>query len=255
MDVARDVISAQPDQHAANVGLVALVLKIAESGSLEQLIHMGSHEALVPGHGAGAGAARSLPAGWEKLPKYNCASSDLETKDLIGSAAQGRLGGPRASAGKSDVTADFTAGVPPTAEPRPAPKNLGTQYPTNDHVLVAESMVGTDVFGPYGCEDFVDAAFGLTTDTGIGHDMALSFYQSLAALGLDHHETPIPRGALVFSAGPYGNHVDISRGDGTFVSGGVQGLSPGYGDGHQVQILPTANLGAWTMYGWAYPPW
>ena len=116
-------------------------------------------------------------------------------------------------------------------------------------------MVGTDVFGPYGCEDFVDAAFGLTTETGIGHDMALSFYQSLAARGLDHHETPIPRGALVFSAGPYGNHVDISRGDGTFVSGGVQGLSPGYGDGHQVQILPTANLGAWTMYGWVYPPW
>lgn len=122
-------------------------------------------------------------------------------------------------------------------------------------MLVAESMVGTDVFGPYGCEDFVDAAFGLTTDTGIGHDMALSFYQSLAARGLDHHHTPIPRGALVFSAGPYGNHVDISRGDGTFVSGGVQGLSPGYGDGHQVQILPTANLGAWTMFGWVYPPW
>jgi hypothetical protein len=136
-----------------------------------------------------------------------------------------------------------------------APGSLGTRYPSNDPVVVAESMVGTDVFGPYGCEDFVDAAFGLTTDTGIGHDMALSFYQSLAALGLDHHETPIPRGALVFSAGPYGNHVDISRGDGTFVSGGVQGLSPGYGDGHQVQILPTANLGAWTMYGWVYPPW
>jgi hypothetical protein len=180
-------------------------------------------------------------------------SVQLDEKSSV--SAQGRLGGPRASAGKSDVTADFTAGVPPTAEPRPAPKNLGTQYPTNDHVLVAESMVGTDVFGPYGCEDFVDAAFGLTTETGIGHDMALSFYQSLAALGLDHHETPIPRGALVFSKGPYGNHVDISRGDGTFVSGGVQGLSPGYGDGHQVQILPTANLGAWTMYGWVYPPW
>ncbi|MBU3748936.1 MAG: hypothetical protein FGM52_00525 [Mycobacterium sp.] len=133
--------------------------------------------------------------------------------------------------------------------------SLGFHYPANDPVLVAESMVGTDVFGPYGCEDFVDAAFGLTTETGIGHDMALSFYQSLADQGLDHHETPIPRGALVFSASPYGNHVDISRGDGTFVSGGVQGLSPGYGDGHQVQILPTANLGAWEMYGWVYPPW
>lgn len=141
------------------------------------------------------------------------------------------------------------------ATPLPAANSFGAQYPVNDPVLVAESMVGTDAFGPYGCEDFVDAAFGLTTETGIGHDMALSFYESLAALGLDHHETPIPRGALVFSAGPYGNHVDISRGDGTFVSGGVQGLSPGYGDGHQVQILPTANLGEWTMYGWVYPPW
>ena len=53
-------------------------------------------------------------------------------------------------------------------------------------VLVAESMVGTDVFGPYGCEDFVDAAHGLTTETGIAHDAALSFYLSLAARGLDH---------------------------------------------------------------------
>jgi hypothetical protein len=176
-------------------------------------------------------------------------SVQLDEKSSV--SAQGRLGGPGASISRSDVTAVG----PPTAELWPAPGSLDTQYPAGDHVLVAESMVGTDVFGPYGCEDFVDAAFGLTTATGIGHDMALSFYQSLAARGLDHHETPIPRGALVFSAGPYGNHVDISRGDGTFVSGGVQGLSPGYGDGHQVQILPTANLGAWTMYGWVYPPW
>ena len=194
-----------------------------------------------PGRGTDAGA--------------QCASGEtsfsvqLDGKSSV--SAQGRLGGPGSSTSKSDVT----AGGPPNTEPRPAPRSRGTQYPANDHVLVAESMVGTDVFGPYGCEDFVDAAFGLTTDTGIGHDAALSFYQSLAARGLDHHETPIPRGALVFSAGPYGNHVDISRGDGTFVSGGVQGLSPGYGDGHQVQILPTANLGAWTMYGWVYPPW
>jgi len=175
-------------------------------------------------------------------------SVQLDGKSSV--SAQGRLGGPGASNSRSDST----AGSPPVAEPLPAP-GFDTQYPVNDHVLVAESMVGTDVFGPYGCEDFVDAAFGLTTDTGIGHDMARSFYQSLAARGLDHHETPIPRGALVFSTSPYGNHVDISRGDGTFVSGGVQGLSPGYGDGHQVQILPTANLGAWTMYGWVYPPW
>ena len=178
-------------------------------------------------------------------------SFSVQLDGMSSVSAQGRLGGTGASTSERDVI----AWGPLVAEHWDATGSLGTQYPANDHVLVAESMVGTDVFGPYGCEDFVDAAFGLTTETGIGHDMARSFYQSLAARGLDHHETPIPRGALVFSASPYGNHVDISRGDGTFVSGGVQGLSPGYGDGHQVQILPTANLGAWTMYGWVYPPW
>ena len=121
--------------------------------------------------------------------------------------------------------------------------------------MVAESMLGTDAFGPYGCEDFVDAAYGRTTATGIGHDAALAFYQSVADRGLAHHEMPVPRGALVFSTGADGDHVDISRGDGTYVSGGVQGLSPGYGDGHDVQILPTPNLGSWTLYGWVYPPW
>lgn len=124
-----------------------------------------------------------------------------------------------------------------------------------DPVAVAERMVGTDTFGPYGCEDFVDAAYGRTTASGIPHDAALSFYQSLADRGLGHHETPIPAGALVFSSGPDGGHVDISRGDGTYVSGGVQGISPGYGDGHNIQILPAPNLGSWTLEGWAYPPW
>jgi cell wall-associated NlpC family hydrolase len=122
-------------------------------------------------------------------------------------------------------------------------------------VRVAESMAGTDAFGPYGCEDFVDAVYGRTTATGIGHDAALAFYRSLADRGLAHHEMPVPRGALVFSAGADGDHVDISRGDGTYISAGVQGLSPGYGDGHNVQILPTPNLGSWTLYGWVYPPW
>lgn len=124
-----------------------------------------------------------------------------------------------------------------------------------DPVAVADRMVGTDTFGPYGCEDFVDAAYGRTTANGIAHDAALSFYQSLADRGLGHHETPIPAGALVFSSGPDGGHVDISRGDGTYVSGGVQGISPGYGDGHNIQILPAPNLGSWTLEGWAYPPW
>jgi hypothetical protein len=141
------------------------------------------------------------------------------------------------------------------ALPGSAPGNFDTASPVGNPMTVAESMVGTDAFGPYGCEDFVDAVYGRTTATGIGHDAALAFYQSLADRGLAHHEMPAPRGALVFSTGADGDHVDISRGDGTYVSGGVQGLWPGYGNGHNVQILPTPNLGSWTLYGWVYPPW
>jgi hypothetical protein len=226
-------------------------LKLAARGLVLGTLLSASVTAAVSSAGVAAASCtpgRSTDVGVQCTLEETSFSAQLDGKSSV--SAQGRLSGPGASIRRRDI-----AGDPPVSEPRPASESLGTQYPAGDHVLVAESMVGTDVFGPYGCEDFVDAAFGLTTDTGIGHDMALSFYQSLAALGLDHHQPLIPRGALVFSAGPYGNHVDISRGDGTFVSGGVQGLSPGYGDGHQVQILPTANLGAWTMYGWVYPPW
>lgn len=224
-------------------------LKLATRGVLLGVLVSGSVTAAVSSAGVATAACtpgRGTDAGAQCAPEETSFSVPLDGKSSV--SAQGRLG---ASTSRSDVT----AGDLPVVEPRTDPGSLGTRYPANDPVLVAESMVGTDLFGPYGCEDFVDAAFGLTTETGIGHDMALSFYQSLAAQGLDHHETPIPRGALVFSTGPYGNHVDISRGDGTFVSGGVQGLSPGYGDGHQIQILPTANLGEWTMHGWVYPPW
>ena len=64
------------------------------------------------------------------------------------------------------------------------------------------------------------------------------------------------RGALVFSKGSDGPHIDIARGDGTYLSGGVQGLSRGYGNGHNIQILPTPNVGRnWTYRGWSlgYP--
>ncbi len=162
-------------------------------------------------------------------------------------SAQGLLNGAVASGNRSNATE--------AALPSPGPGNVDTASAAGNPVMVAESLLGTDAFGPYGCEDFVDAAYGLTTATGIGHDAALAFYQSLADRGLAHHEMPVPRGALVFSTGADGDHVDISRGDGTYVSGGVQGLSPGYGDGHDVQILPTPNLGSFTLYGWVYPPW
>jgi hypothetical protein len=174
-------------------------------------------------------------------------SSAVRLNNNSSASAQGPFDGVIAI-GK---TSTATAGDVPAL----GPGNFGTASAVGNPVTVAEAMLGTDAFGPYGCEDFVDAAYGRTTATGIGHDAALAFYQSLADRGLAHQEMPVPRGALVFSTGPDGDHVDISRGDGTYVSGGVQGLSPGYGNGHNVQILPTPNLGSWTLYGWAYPPW
>ena len=187
------------------------------------------------GTGAGARCSNTPTSSAARLDKNSSAS------------AQGLFNGAVPSGNRSNATAG--------ALPSPPPGNVDTASAVGNPVMVAESMLGTDAFGPYGCEDFVDAAYGRTTATGIGYDAALAFYQSVADRGLAHHEMPVPRGALVFSTGADGDHVDISRGDGTYVSGGVQGLSPGYGDGHDVQILPTPNLGSWTLYGWVYPPW
>lgn len=116
-------------------------------------------------------------------------------------------------------------------------------------------MLHTDDFGLYGCEDFVDAAYGLSTAAGIPHDGAVAYYENLAAHGQGHSSLPAPVGALVFSQGPDGGHVDISLGEGHYLSGGVQGFAPGWGDGTDIQILPSANLGAWQLVGWAYAPW
>ncbi len=169
------------------------------------------------------------------------------------------LDGNSSASGQGSFDGAIAIGNTSTANPGDVsgfePGNFDTASAVGNPVTIAESMVGTDAFGPYDCEDFVDAVYGRTTATGIGHDGALTFYRSLADRGLAHHEMPVPRGALVFSTGPDGDHVDISRGDGTYVSGGVQGLWPGYGNGHNVQILPSPNLGSWTLYGWVYPPW
>ncbi|WP_328857229.1 hypothetical protein OG579_19105 [Williamsia herbipolensis] len=136
--------------------------------------------------------------------------------------------------------------------------------PISDAVAIANggvalvrgaTLLHSNDFGEYGCEDFVDAAFGKTTANGIPHDAALAFYNGLAAAGQGHTTLPAPPGALVFSQGEDGGHVDISIGNGDYESGGVQGFAPGYGDGTDNQILPSANLGAWTFVGWAYAPW
>lgn len=136
------------------------------------------------------------------------------------------------------------------AEPPPA-------IPGADAAIAkAETILGTDQFGPYGCEAFVAFAFGVS-QAQYGWDGASeTMYQTLLKQGALHTDKNPPRGALVFSKGSDGPHIDISRGDGTYISGGVQGLSRGYGNGHNIQILPTANVGRnWTYRGWSpgYP--
>ncbi len=132
---------------------------------------------------------------------------------------------------------------------------IGQAAYINAAIARGESMIGTDSFGEYGCEDFVDAAYGMNTSNGMPHNGAREFYENLVSEGKGHSSLPAPRGALVFSAGEDGDHVDISLGNGKYLSGGVQGFAPGWGDGSDIQILPSANLGSWTLYGWAYAPW
>ena len=120
----------------------------------------------------------------------------------------------------------------------------------------AESALGSDQFGPYGCEAFVAWAYGVPQAQYGWDGAAETMYQTLLRQGQIHTEVNAPRGALVFSKSPYGAHIDIARGDGTYVSGGVQGLKRGYGDGHNIQILPSPNVGStWLYRGWSlgYP--
>jgi hypothetical protein len=117
----------------------------------------------------------------------------------------------------------------------------------------AESLLGTDEFGIYGCEALVAHAFGVS-QAEYGWDGASeTMYQTLLEQGQIHTDMNPPRGALVFSRGFVGPHIDIARGDGTYISGGVQGLSPGYGDGSNIQILPTPSVGDenYTYRGWS----
>lgn len=139
----------------------------------------------------------------------------------------------------------FAASAP--AEPRRAIAGADAA------IAKAESILGTDQFGIYGCEALVAFAFGVS-QAEYGWDGASeTMYQTLLEQGKIHTDRNPPRGALVFSRGFVGPHIDISRGDGTYVSGGVQGLSPGYGDGSNIQILPTPSVGddSYTYRGWS----
>lgn len=135
-----------------------------------------------------------------------------------------------------------------------APAEPRSTIPDIDAAIAkAESLLGTDEFGIYGCEALVAHAFGVS-QAEFGWDGASeTMYQALLEQGKIHTDRNPPRGALVFSKGFVGPHIDISRGDGTYISAGVQGLSPGYGDGSNIQILPSPSVGdaAYTYRGWS----
>ena len=139
----------------------------------------------------------------------------------------------------------FAASAP--ADPRPAVRGADAA------IARAESLLGTDQFGIYGCEALVAHAFGVSQAEYGWDGAAETMYQTLLEQGKIHKDMNPPRGALVFSRGFVGAHIDIARGDGTYVSGGVQGLSPGYGDGSNIQILPTPSVGddSYTYRGWS----
>ena len=138
-----------------------------------------------------------------------------------------------------------------------APSAAAETIPGADAAIAkAESALGTDMFGPYGCEAFVAYAFGVPQAEYGWDGAAETMYQTLLRQGQIHTDMDAPRGALAFSKNQYGAHIDIARGDGTYISGGVQGLKRGYGDGHNIQILPSPHVGTtWQYRGWSlgYP--
>lgn len=99
------------------------------------------------------------------------------------------------------------------------------------------------------CERFVENAYG----TSGRYASAIANYNAQLAAGrINRSTTNIPAGALVFSSNRaldlgYG-HVQISLGNGTFVSGGV---STRVGNGATVQILRGLPSG---FLGWSMPP-
>ncbi|WIM86857.1 hypothetical protein PT015_18505 [Candidatus Mycobacterium wuenschmannii] len=133
----------------------------------------------------------------------------------------------------------------------------GVSARANDAVAKANSAVGTDMFGPQGCGNFVAWSYGVS---GIGAHTAKEFRDKLAAEGRIHMDQNFPRGALVFSEnslpGDLG-HVDIAQGDGTFVSGGVLASYRGLaGAGHNVQVMNTFDPTPGARFlGWADAPW
>lgn len=111
-------------------------------------------------------------------------------------------------------------------------------------VTWANGQVGSQSYG-FACQLFVENAYG----TSGRFASAIAAYNSLRAAGAVRTSGQAPAGALVFSKSPadqgYG-HVMISRGDGTYVSGGA--------DGPSVKVFTTPTGVGGTYLGWAPAP-
>ncbi len=184
----------------------------------------------------------NIPGGWDNLwyrtsDGHYVADVDIETGTL-------NVVAPDCS----------THNNPPAPAPAPAPSSK-----VDAAVAKANSMVGTDAYGPTGCAAFVAGAYG---QAGTGYASALDFRNALAGQGKIHMDRNMPKGALVFSQSSYDifnkkhyGHVVIARGDGKYVSGGVLPSYKGVaGTGHYVQVLPNWNPASGAEYlGWALP--
>lgn len=178
----------------------------------------------------------NIPGGWDNLwyktsDGHFVADVDIETGTL------------------ANVTRDCGdgGGAPPAAAPAPSGK-------ADAALAWANSKIGSDDYDQ-ACGVFVANAYG---QPGLGVGTAYAFYKKLEGEGKIHPGDAAPAGALVFSlAGDPRGHVDLARGDGTFISGGVDPrYNLGPGGGHTVQVLSSANPSPGSrVLGWAYAPW
>lgn len=179
----------------------------------------------------------NIPGGWDDLwykvsDGHYVADVDIETGTL------------------NSVAPDCTGG-PPQEQAPPAQASAREDRAVD----WATSAVGSDAYN-FLCGRFVANAYG---KANLGVASAQILHDQLAGAGQIHSDMNYPKGALVFSSskwdlynGVHQGHVMIARGDGTFVSGGVD---PNYGTHHTVQILNSWNPSPGATYlGWAYAP-
>lgn len=126
---------------------------------------------------------------------------------------------------------------------------VAARCPSREDLAIAwgNSKIGSQDY-PMLCERFVENAYGVTGR----YPSALADFTDQQTKGLIRTTLPAPRGALVYSRTPYDQgygHVEISRGDGTYLSGGMGNPTV------QLVSSPSARTGAgYTFLGWAYPP-